>query len=140
MKPREQGDWGERIAAAWFLEQGYPVFVPFGHSADVDLVTRIDDRFVGVQVKTSRFRQNGRWGVAVCTRGGNQSWNRIVKRMDPSRCDFLFVVVADGRRWLIPASAIGGGTEVNLGGPKYARYEVAPGPPMPLSDTSKPAV
>jgi hypothetical protein len=76
----------------------------------------------------------------VCTRGGNQSWNRIVKRMDPSRCDYLFVTVADGRRWLIPADAVGGGTAIDLGGPKYAQYEVDPDPPMPLSDSLEPAV
>ena len=128
------------MAAAWLLEQGYDVYIPFGHSPDVDLVAEIDGRLVRIQVKTSRFRQNGRWCVAVCTRGGNQSWNRVVKRMDPSRCDFLLVVVADGRRWLIPSASIGGGTAINLGGPRYAQYEVEPGPPMPLPDTLEPAV
>jgi hypothetical protein len=93
-----------------------------------------------IQVKSCRFRQNGRWAVAVCTRGGNQSWNGIVKRMDASRCDYLFVAVADGRRWFIPADAIGGGTAIRLGGPRYARYEVEPGPAMPLSDGLERAV
>jgi len=128
------------MAAAWLLEQGYDVYIPFGHSPDVDLVAEIDGRLVRIQVKSSRFRQNNRWCVAVCTRGGNQSWNGIVKRMDRSRCDFLFVAVADGRRWFIPAAAIGGGTAINLGGPKYAQYEVDPGPPMPLSDRLELAV
>jgi len=122
------------MAAAWLLEQGYGVYIPFGHSPDVDLVTEIDGQLVRVQVKSCRFRQNGRWCVAVCTRGGNQSWSGIVKRMDSSRCDYLFVAVADGRRWFIPSSAIGGGTSILLGGPRYARYEVEPGPPMPLPD------
>ena len=128
------------MAAAWLLEQGYDVYIPFGHSPDVDLVAEIEGRLVRVQVKSCRFRQNGRWCVAVCTRGGNQSWNRIVKRMDPSRCDYLFVAVADGRRWLIPSSAIGGGTSIQLGGPKYADYEVDQRPAMPLSDSLEPAV
>jgi hypothetical protein len=40
--------------------------------------------------------------VAICTRGGNQSWNGITKRLDPTRIDCLFVIVGDGRRWSIP--------------------------------------
>jgi hypothetical protein len=56
----------------------------------------------------------------VVTRGGNQSWNRIVKLLDPSRCDHLFVLVGDGRRWFIPAERMEGGTALQLGGPKYA--------------------
>jgi hypothetical protein len=53
-----------------------------------------------------------------------------VKLFTAERCDWLFVVVADGRRWLIPASAVEGGTKVALGGPKYAEYEVEPGRPL----------
>ena len=41
--------------------------------------------------------------VTVCTRGGNQSWSGLVKRLDPTSCDYLFVLVGDGRRWFIPA-------------------------------------
>jgi hypothetical protein len=58
---------------------------------------------------------------------GNQSWNGIVKRFSAVRCDGLFVLVADGRRWFIPATAVDGGSGILLGGPKYAEYEVEPG-------------
>jgi hypothetical protein len=58
---------------------------------------------------------------------------RIVKRFEAARCDYLFVVVADGRRWCIPSIALGGGTAVMLGGPKYADFEVEPGLPLPGS-------
>jgi hypothetical protein len=131
LTPREQGDWGERSAALWLLSQGAPVFIPFGHSPDIDLITILEHRAVRVQVKSSRYIRNRRWHVVVRTSGGNQSWNRIVKRMDSSRCDYLFVAVADGRRWWIPSKAIGGETALMLGGPKYAAFEVEPGPPMP---------
>ena len=47
-----------------------------------DLVAVRDERFVGVQVKTSTCFRNGRWDVTLCTRGGNQSWSGIVKRFD----------------------------------------------------------
>jgi hypothetical protein len=58
-----------------------------------------------------------------------------VKRLDGSRIDFLFVHVADGRRWFIPAGEVGGGCSILLGGPKYATYEVEPGEPLPVGVT-----
>jgi hypothetical protein len=61
-----------------------------------------------------------RWEVMLCTRGGNRSCNGPVKRFSTTRCDSLFVLVADGRRWFMPAAAVGGGSLIVLGGPKYA--------------------
>ena len=65
--------------------------------------------------------------MAVCTRGGNRSWNGVVKRFDQRRCDYLFVLVEDGRRWFIPSNEVGGQTGVLLGGPRYAAYEIDSG-------------
>jgi len=53
-----------------------------------------------------------------------------VKRFSSDRCDWLFVLVADGRRWFIPAEAVEGGTGLLVGGPKYAEYEVERGRPL----------
>jgi hypothetical protein len=80
------------------------------------------------------FRKN-RWEVTICTRGGNRSWSGVVKRLDPARIDRLFVHVADGRRWFIPADAIGGGCGIRLGGPKYADFEVDRGRPLVVNRT-----
>jgi len=41
------------------------------------------------------------------------------------------VLVADGRRWFIPANAVAGGTGILLGGSKYSDFEVDPGRPLP---------
>jgi hypothetical protein len=133
--PRGQGDQGEQSAILWLLEQDCPVFLPIGHSPDIDLITVIDNRVMCVQVKTSTQFHGNRWEVAVCTRGGNRSWNGLVKYLDPSRYDRLFVLVGDGRRWFIPAAEVGGTCGVRLGGPKYERFEIEPGeairPPLP---------
>lgn len=132
ISPREQGDIGERAAAAWLLGQPHiSVFVPFGHSPDTDLIALIDDRIVRVQVKTSTLHvKNGRFQVSLATRGGNQSWSGLVKRFSPNRCDYLFVLVADGRQWFIPSAVVEGGTGIVVGGPKYAAYEVERGRPF----------
>jgi hypothetical protein len=106
------------------------VWYPLGHSPDVDLVTRIDGRLVGVQVKTATVFRKGRYEVTICTRGGNQSWSGVVKHFSHQRCDWLFVLVADGRRWFIPARAVGGGSGIRLGGPKYAEYVIEAGRPL----------
>jgi Holliday junction resolvase-like predicted endonuclease len=129
MSPRRQGDLGELSAMEWLASQGYGVFYPIGHSPDCDLILDDGHTLQCVQVKTSTRHQNRRWEVMLCTRGGNQSWNGTVKRFSSSRCDRLFVLVADGRRWFIPAEAVGGSGLV-LGGPKYAEFEIDPGRPI----------
>ena len=134
MNPRRQGDLGEYSAIEWLWSRGYPVWYPIGHSPDVDLVTEIDGGLVRIQVKTSTvYINNGRFQVAVRTSGGNQSWTGLVKRFSSERCDWLFVLVADGRRWFIPAGVVEGTTSIVVGGPKYAAYEIEPGRPLPVS-------
>jgi hypothetical protein len=127
---RRQGDIGEFSAIEWLGTRGYPVWFPLGHSPDIDLVTRIDGRLVGVQVKTTTCIYKGRFAVTLSTRGGNQSWSGLVKRFSSDRCDWLFVLVGDGRRWFIPADMVEGGSGLLLGGPKYSAYEVEPGRPL----------
>jgi hypothetical protein len=68
--------------------------------------------------------------VSIATRGGNQSWNGVVKHFDAGRCDYLFVHVGDGRRWFIPTAALDGRTALNLGGEKYSEFEIEPGRPL----------
>jgi Holliday junction resolvase-like predicted endonuclease len=133
ISPRRQGDLGEFSAMEWLGSKGYGVWLPVGHSPDCDLIAEDGDALLRVQVKTSTQRQHGRWRVMVCTRGGNRSWSGLVKRFSSSRCDCLFVLVADGRRWFIPAGVVGGGTALLLGGPKYAEFEVEPGRPLPAN-------
>jgi hypothetical protein len=127
MSPRRQGDLGELSAMEWLGSRGYVVYYPIGHSPDCDLIFDDGRGLQRVQVKTTTRHRNHRWEVMLCTRGGNQSWNGIVKRFITSRCDYLFVLVADGRRWFIPAEAVAAGTGILLGGPKYAGFEVDAG-------------
>jgi PD-(D/E)XK endonuclease len=131
MNPREQGDLGERAAMNWLWSKGCPVGVPIGHSPDFDLLTVWEGRAVTVQVKTSAFFAKARWCVMLATSGGNQSWNKVVKLYDPSRFDYLFAIVGDGRQWFIPSDAIDARRQVRLGGPKFEQFEVERGPRIP---------
>jgi hypothetical protein len=130
MNTLEQGDLGEVSAMEWLASRGARISLPFGHSPDYDLIADVGGRLLRVQVKACRYFLRGRWAVQVCTRGGNQSWSGTSKFMTPDRCDYLFVLVGDGRRWFIPSHALGGRNRVCLGGPKYAEYEVEKGRPL----------
>jgi hypothetical protein len=127
LTPRQQGDLGELSAMEWLASQGAYVAVPIGSSPDWDVIAELDGRLLRVQVKTCGCWRNSRWEVSICTRGGNQSWSGLSKYFDASRCDYLFVLVADGRRWFIPSRALEARAGLRLGGPKYAEFEVDPG-------------
>jgi hypothetical protein len=130
-KPREQGDWGELAAMTWLLSRGASVYRPVFHSPDVDLVAVLGHQVLRIEVKTTtREAAKGRWSVGISTRGGNQSWSGLVKYFDPRRCDYLFVLAADGRQWLIPTAALDCKSELKLGGPKYSEFEVERGRPL----------
>jgi hypothetical protein len=131
LPPREQGDYGERAALHWLIGQGARISIPFGHSPHYDLIADFGNRISRVQVKTSVCRHKQRWAVTLCTRGGNQSWGGLVKRLSPDTFDHLFVLVGDGRQWFIPAANVRGGTAIHLGGPRYAEFEVDPGAAIP---------
>ena len=120
-------------ALVWLASRGASVFIPVAHTPrHYDLVADFGDRLVRVQVKTATHFRKGRWEVALCTRGGNQSWSGVVKLLDPTRCDAVFVHVGDGRRWYLPVYALGGGSAILLGGPKYAEFEVERGNALPV--------
>jgi PD-(D/E)XK endonuclease len=127
---RAQGDIGEFSAMEWLARKGALVWIPLGHSPHVDLVAELDERLLRVQVKTCTYqptRAPDRWHVSIATSGGNQSWNGASKTFDRSRVDYLFVLVGDGRRWFIPASAVESARAIALGGPKYSEFEIARG-------------
>jgi PD-(D/E)XK endonuclease len=136
---RRQGDLGELSAMEWFASKGASICVPVGHAPDWDFIAVLGERLLRVQVKTCTCFVKGRWQTRLCTSGGNQSWNGIVKRFEANQCDYLFVVVADGRQWCIPSSAIAAGRQMLLGGPKYGEFEVEAGRPLPPSTGGEPA-
>jgi hypothetical protein len=116
----------------WFASKGALIWAPLGHSKDVDLIAELDDRMLRVQVKTTTQsattpKGHRRWRAMIATNGGNQSWSGATKKFDPTRVDLLFVLVGNGRRWLIPASAIESQRQIALGGSKFAEFEIEPG-------------
>jgi hypothetical protein len=129
---RVQGDLGEFSAMEWLASKGALIWVPMGHSPDVDLMAEFGKRLLRVQVKTSTYRVvtprgEKRWSVSIATNGGNRSWAGTAKEFDARKVDYLFVLVGNGRRWFIPAGAVEALRGVALGGPKYSEFEVERG-------------
>jgi PD-(D/E)XK endonuclease len=124
--PRRQGDLGEAAAIQWLTSIGAVVSFPLFHSPNYDLVADLRGRLIRVQVKTSRYvvESTGHYAIQLATSGGNQSWNGLVKELDPSRFDFLFVLVASGRCWFIPSAEIEARRSIHVGGAKYSEFEV----------------
>ena len=139
LKPRQQGDIGELSAMEWLASKGAQIYVPVGHSPDVDVIAAVEGQLLRVEVKTTTCENGGgRWQVMIATRGGNQSWTGLVKHFKPERCDYLFVHVGDGRRWFIPSTAVQGRSGLVLGGPKYSEFEINRGRPLePVSPASE---
>ena len=80
-----------------------------------------------VQVKTSTCWRNNRWVITLATRGGNQSWSGLVKRLDAD--SMRQPLRARGRRPALVHPELGARRAVSgivLGGPKYAAYEIEP--------------
>ena len=59
LKPRQQGDIGELSAMDWLAAQGAHLYIPVGHSPDIDLIAELDGRLIRVEVKTSTHRRGG---------------------------------------------------------------------------------
>ncbi len=119
----------------WLASKYATVWVPAIHSPHVDLMAEWDEELFRVQVKTSTLRSypkcgGERWAVAIATSGGNQSWSGLVKRFDPTKVDYLFVLVGDGRRWFIPSPLVEGTRSLSLGGQKYSEFEIETGTPF----------
>ena len=135
MNRRRQGDLGEASAIEWLTRVGATVWTPLGHSPDADLIAELEGHLLRIQVKTSTYARrapNGclRYQVQLATNGGNRSWTGVARKLDPSRFDILFVLTADGNRWLIPAPAIESSTRITVGGPKYSEYAIVPAQPI----------
>jgi hypothetical protein len=131
LTPREQGDWSERSAIIWLLEHGAAVFAPIGHSPDFDLIAVLTARPSASRSRAPVAAQTGGGSSPYVRGAGTRAGTASSSVSTRPRYDYLFVAVADGRRWWVPSNLVGGGNAIMLGGPKYAAFEVDPGPPMP---------
>lgn len=118
-----QGNIGEAAAILYFARLGYIVSKPLFENTPYDLIVDNGEGLQRVQVKTSNSLRKGNFRVELRTKGGNTSWNGVVKCVNSEQCDLLFVYCEDQAQYLIPVAVIDGRTMVTLG-PAYAEYKV----------------
>jgi hypothetical protein len=104
---KHQGDVGLSLAIAWFAVNNYLVFLPLTDSHDYDLVIEDGDgNLKKVQVRTTYHYRDGKYTVSLKVSGGNRSGTGKIKHFEQGLYDYLFVVVEDGSKYLIPSKAI----------------------------------
>lgn len=126
-KRTDQGDTGVAYAIQWFMTHGYSVCVPISEHQDFDLVV-VEPGCPAqkVQVKTSRVTTDkpGAYEVALRTTNGNNKAERDIRHFDSCTADLLWVLVDDGRMWLIPRKAVMNRSSLTVGGNKYGEFQV----------------
>lgn len=122
----EQGDLGEHRAIYELSRLGYIISKPLSVQIPYDLVVEKNGTLSRVQVKTSKHRVGvSGFEINLATSGGNTRVNTI-NRFDPARVEMIFVMVADGRCWLIPTSEVIAGKSITVGNPnsKYLQFQI----------------
>lgn len=121
---KDQGNIGEAAAILHFTKIGARVSKPLFENTSYDLIIDHDSTLRRVQVKsTSYLSKYGIYQVELRTKGGNTSWNGVVKLADSTGCDLLFVHCDNGDEYLIPVESFDGQGRISLG-EKYKEFRL----------------
>ena len=119
---KDQGNIGEAAAILYFTKIGAKVSKPLFENTPYDLVVDIGGNLKRVQVKTSSsLNKYDNYVLELRTKGGNKSWNCVVKLADSSGCDLLFAYCENGDMYLIPVEEFDGQGRITLGH-KYEKF------------------
>lgn len=109
-----QGNIGMGIAISHFTMMGCIVSIPLNDVQDYDLVAEIDGVLKKIQVKTTRYIVNGKYKVNL---GKSKTFNL-------NQSDLLFVVDANGTKYMIPKEAVNNVKTGIVLGDNYAEFIV----------------
>jgi hypothetical protein len=120
---KQQGDIGVAMAIAYYTKNEYVVSTPLTDNARYDLIIELNGIFTRVQCKTTSYAPNKHYIVALRTSGGNQSWNKIVKRVSKDDADKVFAYSLDGKCYEFPPEIFHEKASITLSS-KYDKYLV----------------
>jgi len=121
---KAQGNVGEAAALLYFTKQGFIVSKPMFENTPYDFIVDDGTTLQKVQVKTTSYKKpSGNYAAELRTKGGNTSWNGVVKVITKDSCDLLYIHCGDFSQYLIPVERIDGQVTVTLG-KDYAEYRV----------------
>lgn len=112
-----QGSVGLGSAIAYFTAHGYVVSIPLNDNQGYDLIVDKDNHLQRVQVKTTGAKTRGSrtYTVQLKSVHARKSSKNVIRRFTADRADLLYVLVADGTKYLIPAQLADGKTSMSLG-------------------------
>lgn len=102
---RHQGDVGVATTIAFYVQKGYIVSVPLTENTLYDIVVDKKDGngLLRVQCKTTtNKKKSGSFEVAFRTSGGNQSWNKMYKRISSDDVELVTVLTSEGTLYELP--------------------------------------
>lgn len=109
-----QGCVGLGHAIAHFVAKGQTVSLPLIDNQDYDLIVDEGGILKRVQVKTSGTKgKSGHYEVQLKSVRPNRTGNTI-KRFDPLTVDYLFVLLCNGDRYVLPCSEVNSGCSITL--------------------------
>ena len=112
---KEQGDICEAFAIFYYTSLGYLVSKPLNHSSYYDLIIDIDGILKKVECKSSRHKPNEKsYLVELATKGGNQSWSKVIKKIDSTKVDEIFILDGDGYYYVYNSKELDGRRTVNV--------------------------
>lgn len=125
MNTKQQGDIGVAHAIYYYTLRGFIVSIPNTDNSPYDLIVdKHDGTLYRVQCKTTFFLDRcGVYKVSLKTSGGNQSWNKEVKRVTKDKADILWVSDKEENGYEFPPEVFDGRTTINLG-VSYQKYKV----------------
>jgi hypothetical protein len=124
MNTKKQGDIGVMQAIFWYTKQGFQVSKPLTDSTRYDLIVDKNGKLFKVEVKTTFTKTKYNIPkVSLRTNGGNQSWNKLVKKVNIKDADILFVSFMGKDIYEIPIRKINDFCTINLG-KEYLKYKL----------------
>lgn len=101
-----QGSAGLGAAIGHFCSKGLVVSIPLVDNQDYDLIVEEDGVLKKVQVKTTGTKnRSGNYEVQLKAVRANKTENKI-KRFDPTKVDYLFILCDNGTIYLVPCNEI----------------------------------
>ena len=111
---KEKGNSGLGMAIAYFTTKGYTVSIPLNDTQDYDLVIEKCNKLYTVQVKATacKTRYNV-YQVALKSCGGTKG--KEYKSVVNTNVDYIFILDAEKKMYLIPKKEIKNKSTINLG-------------------------
>ena len=94
MNSKKQGAIGVAFAISHYTAQEYAVFIPVSDTSRFDLIIEKDGKLSRVEVKTTKSKL-----IDLRTSGGNQSWNKVYKKISSEDCDKVFCLNLKTLTW-----------------------------------------